>query len=167
MTATDHNPFEVHMSVIEETSACTVCTPPSSDNPGCGCKSRASNALAPDRKVAGAAAMSGLAAVACASCCILPFTLPAILLASFGGAISVLDHAHVWVIRAAIGAVACAWAWLLHQTVRTGKKPGRSTSITMAVATMLTLTAASWPIVEPLAFHALGIVKKQRLPRKD
>ena len=167
MTATDHNPFEVHMSVMEETPACTVCTPPSSDNPGCGCKSRASNSLASDRKVAGAAAMSGLAAVACASCCILPFTLPAVLLASFGGAISVLNHAHVWVIRAAIGAVACAWGWLFYQTVRTGKKPARSTKVTMAVATVLTLTAASWPLIEPLAFHAFGVVKKHTPPRNE
>jgi hypothetical protein len=121
----------------------------------------------PDSKVVGAAAMSGLAAVACAACCVLPFTLPAVLLASFGGAIAVLDHAHVWVTRGAIGAVICAWGWLIFQIARTRQKPTRSTAITMAVATVLTLTAASWPLIEPLAFHALGIVKKHPLPRND
>lgn len=155
------------MSVIEKAPACTVCTLPSSDNPGCGCKSKAGNSPGPDRKVASAAAVSGLAAVACASCCILPFTLPAVLLASFGGAISLLDHAHVWVTRAAIGAVVCAWGWLLFQIVRTGKRPARPTTLTMVIATMLTLTAASWPFIEPLAFHALGIVKKHAPPRND
>lgn len=118
--------------------------------------------MAVDSKVAGAAAMSGLAAVACAACCILPFTLPAVLLAGFGGAISVLDHAHVWVTRAAVGAVGCAWSWLFYQVVRTGKRAARSTSITMVIATLLTLSAASWPLVEPLAFNALGIVKKHK-----
>jgi hypothetical protein len=150
------------MSVIEKTSTCTVCTLPTSDSHGCGCKSGASDPIAVDRKVAGAAAMSGLAAVACASCCILPFTLPAVLLASFGGAISLLDHAHVWITRLAVGAVVCAWSWLFYQTVRTGKKPVRSTSITMVIATLLTLTAASWPLIEPLAFYTLGIVKTHK-----
>jgi hypothetical protein len=155
------------MSVIEKAPACTVCTLPSPDDPGCGCKGSSSVSIAPSSKVAGAAAMSGLAAVACASCCILPFTLPSVLLASFGGAISLLDHAHVWVTRVAIGAVACAWGWLFYQTVRTGKKPARSTKVTMAVATVLTLTAASWPLIEPLAFHAFGVVKKHTPPRNE
>jgi hypothetical protein len=33
----------------------------------------------------------------------------------------------------------------------------------MIVATVLTATAASWPLLEPLAFHALGIVKKRHV----
>jgi hypothetical protein len=110
--------------------------------------------------VAGAAAMSGLAAAACASCCILPFTLPAVVLANIGGALALLDHAHLWVTRGAIGAVACAWGWLIVQSARTGKRPARSTVILMLVATALTIAAASWPLIEPVAFHALGIVKK-------
>jgi len=31
----------------------------------------------------------------------------------------------------------------------------------MIVATLLTVTAAAWPLIEPAAFHALGIVKKK------
>jgi hypothetical protein len=31
----------------------------------------------------------------------------------------------------------------------------------MIVATLLTATVASWPLIEPVAFHALGIVKKK------
>jgi hypothetical protein len=152
------------MSVTEKA---VVCTLPTDDSPGCGCSAKARVPVAPDSKVVGAAAMSGLAAVACASCCILPFTLPAVLLASFGGTIAVLDHAHVWVTRGAIIAVACAWGWLIFQVARTRKKPTRSTGIMMVVATMLTLTAASWPLIEPMAFHALGIVKKHQVPRNE
>jgi hypothetical protein len=31
----------------------------------------------------------------------------------------------------------------------------------MVFATLLTATAASWPLIEPVAFNALGIVKKK------
>jgi hypothetical protein len=31
----------------------------------------------------------------------------------------------------------------------------------MIVATLLTVTTASWPLIEPAAFHALGIMKKK------
>jgi hypothetical protein len=152
------------MSVMEKA---VVCTLPTDDSPGCGCSAKATTPATPDGKVVGAAAISGLAAVACAACCILPFTLPAVLLASFGGAIAVLDHAHVWVTRGAIGAVICAWGWLIFQVARTRKWPTRSTGIMMVVATMLTLTAAFWPSIEPAAFHVLGIAKKHPAPRND
>jgi hypothetical protein len=160
----DHNPFEVHMSVMEKA---TLCRLPSKDDAGCGCKARAEAAAGPDGKVVGAAAMSGMAAVACASCCILPFTLPAVILTSLGGAITVLDHAHIWVTRGAIGAVACGWGWLVWQLARNRKKPMRSTVLTMLFATTLAAAAASWPLIEPVAFHALGIVKKHAVLRSD
>ena len=65
--------------------------------------------------------MSGAAAVACAACCILPFTLPAVMLTSLGGIIGALDHAHIWVTRGAIGAVVCGWSWLFWQMAEAGK----------------------------------------------
>jgi hypothetical protein len=80
------------------------CPLPSSDSPGCVC-------AAPKKvgtKVAATASITALAAVACTACCVLPFTLPAALLALAGGSIAVLDHAHGWVTRLAIGAVVCA-----------------------------------------------------------
>ena len=43
----------------------------------------------------------------------------------------------------------------------------RSTVMIMLLATFLTATAASWPLIEPVAFHALGIVKKHAAARND
>ena len=151
------------MSVIEKAPVCRL---PSQDDPGCGCKAK-SEVASPDGKVVGAAMMSGAAAVACAACCILPFTLPAVMLTSLGGIICALDHAHIWVTRGAIGAVACGWSWLFWQMARSRKTPMRSTVIIMLLATFLTATAASWPLIEPMAFHALGIVKKHAAARND
>jgi hypothetical protein len=152
------------MSVTEKTAACTL---PSGDTPGCGCSEKAKAVGEPGGKVAGAAVLSALAAVACASCCILPFTLPAVLLADVGGSLAVLDHAHGWVTRAAIVAVTCAWCWVGVQIARTRRKPTRSTVIMMLLATVLTAMAASWPLIEPIAFDALGIVKKRPVLKSD
>jgi hypothetical protein len=156
--------MEFHMSVMEKT---VVCTLPTDDSPSCGCDEKTRTSAMPQRQVVGVAAMSGLAAMACASCCILPFTLPAVLLANIGGVIVVLDHAHIWVTRGAIGAVVCAWGWLIFQVIRTGKRPTRSSGVMMVVATALTLAAASWPGIEPMAFHALGISKKPPVSQSD
>lgn len=152
------------MSVTETSKTCTAaaCVLPSEEGPGCGCSSKATKVSAPvDGKVAGAAAMSALAAVACTSCCVLPFVLPAVVLAGIGGGVAVLDHAHGWVTRAAVVAVICAWIWLGFQMVRHGRKPARAAVIMMTLATLLTGLAASWPVLEPMVFHALGIVKKR------
>jgi hypothetical protein len=153
------------MSVIEKAPVCRL---PSRDDPGCGCKAK-SEVAAPDGKVVGAAMMSGAAAVACAACCILPFTLPAVVLTSLGGIIGALDHAHIWVTRGAIGAVVCGWSWLFWQMARSRQKPMRSTVIIMLLATFLTATAASWPLIEPVAFHALEHDPEKWTPvfRKD
>jgi hypothetical protein len=143
------------MSVIGES-----CTLASEHSPGCGCSVNSSVNHKTGGKAAGAAAMTALAAAACTSCCVLPFTLPAIFLGSAGGFIAVLDHAHGWVTRFAVLVVVCAWGWIGWQVRKTHRRPSRFTVSVMLLATFLTATAASWPVIEPLAFNALGIVKK-------
>jgi|SRR5580693_4835052 hypothetical protein len=89
---------ENHMSVIGPSCALL-----SENAPGCAC---ATNETVGGR-MAGAA--TALAAAACKACCILPFTLPAALLAIAGGSIAVLDHALGWVAKLAIAVVVCSW----------------------------------------------------------
>jgi hypothetical protein len=151
----EHKTLEIHMSVIGES-----CRLSSENSPGCGC---AANGKVGGRAAGTAAAMTALAAVACSACCILPFTLPAVILASAGGAIAMLDHAHGWVTRMAVVAVGCAWLWIGWQVRKTQRRPARSTLAVMLLATFLAVLAASWPTIEPMAFHALGIVKKRTI----
>ena len=136
------------------------CTPPSETSPGCGC---AASQKAAGGKAAGAAAMTALAAAACTACCLLPFTLPAVILAGAGGFIAMLDHAHGWVTRLAMLVVICAWLWIGWQVRKTQRPATRLTVAMMVVATLLTAAASSWPVLEPIAFNALGIVKKRHV----
>jgi hypothetical protein len=130
---------------------------PSEDSSGCGCAQTKKTGS----KVAATASITALAAVACTACCVLPFTLPATLLALAGGSIAILDHAHGWVTRIAIAAIIGAWLWIAWQRRKTVRPIARSTMTLMVTASLLTATAASWPLLEPLVFKTLGIVKKK------
>jgi hypothetical protein len=110
---------------------------------------------------AAAASVTALAAVACTACCVLPFTLPATLLALAGGSIAVLDHARGWVTRLAIAVVVTAWVWIAWRHRTTGRPIGRRTVVLMVTASLLTAAAASWPLLEPAVFKTTGIVKKK------
>jgi hypothetical protein len=66
-----------------------------------------------------------VAALACGVCCVLPFALPAVALASAGGALAAFARVYWW----ALGA--------------------------MAVATLLLGAAASWSYLEPFVKRAL------------
>jgi hypothetical protein len=92
---------------------------------------------------------------------VLPFTLPAALLALAGGSIAALDHAHGWITRLAVGAVIAAWGWIAWQRRKTGQPIARTTIALMVTASVLTGTAASWPLLEPAVFKTMGIVKKK------
>jgi hypothetical protein len=92
---------------------------------------------------------------------VLPFTLPASLLALTGGSIAVLDHAHGWMTKLAIAAVVGGGAWMAWQRWKTKRSLARSTLMLMIVASLLTATAAHWPLLEPVVFKTLGIVKKK------
>lgn len=139
------------MSVIG--SSCSL---PSKDSPGCACASpsKAGN------KVAATVSVTALAAVACTACCVLPFTLPATLLAVAGGSIAVLDHAHGWVTRLAVPAVVGAWVWIAWQRRKTQRRIARTTITLMIAATLLTAAAACWPLLEPAVFKTIGIIKE-------
>ena len=76
------------MAVTHTPPACTL---PSNDGPGCGCKPAKSSSTAK------AAVVAAGTAAACTACCVLPFTLPTIVVANIGGALTLLDHAHGWV----------------------------------------------------------------------
>jgi hypothetical protein len=147
-------PWETHISVIGPS-----CIPPSENSPGCGCAAagKVDGRLA--GRAVGAAAATALVAAACTACCILPFTLPASLLT--GGSIAVLDHAHGWATRLAIAVVGCAWLWIGWRVRKTKRRISAPTLLVMAVATLLTASAASWPLIEPAAFGTMGIVKKK------
>jgi cytochrome bd-type quinol oxidase subunit 2 len=138
------------------------CTLPSETSPGCGCAAKD----ATGSKLASMATATALAAAACTACCVLPFTLPAAVLALAGGSIAVLDHAHGWMTKLAIAVVICAWSWIAWQRTRNGRRIARMSLALMILATLLTATATSWPLLEPVASHALGIVKK-KAPRTN
>jgi hypothetical protein len=133
------------------------CSPGSDTSPPCAGAPKAKTVAG----IAGAASLTALAAAACTGCCILPFTLPAAVLAVAGGSIAVLDHAHVWVSRLAIAIVAAAWFWIGWQAWRRGRRVARTTLAMMVLASLLATVAASWPLLESQVFSAMGIVKKK------
>lgn len=150
------------MSVTDQSETCgrDACILPSEDAPGCGCSNAMHTSAGTGGKIAGAATISALAAAACTSCCVLPFLLPAVILANIGGMLAILDHAHVWVTRAAMIVVACTWIWIWYQAAIGRRKPSRASMLWMTLATTLTLTAVSWPLIQPWVDQVLGIVRK-------
>jgi hypothetical protein len=125
---------------------------------GCGCS--ADGATSGDKpratKAASATALTAAAgAVACAACCVLPFALPATVLASVGGVLAWVDHIHIWITRLAILAVVLAWGWIIGQSVRAGRKPAATTLYVMLAATALAGMALAWPVLEKPIIRAL------------
>jgi uncharacterized membrane protein YozB (DUF420 family) len=145
------------MSVIGP--SCRVQT---ENSPGCDCgAANGATRNIGDKAAAATASATALAAVACTACCVLPFTLPATLLALAGGSIAMLDHAHLWVTRLAVATVVAAWLWIIRQRHKTGQSMARVTMALMIVASLMTVIATSWPLIEPTVFKTLGIVKKK------
>ena len=120
----------------------------------CACATSASVVKTPSKeppgaKAAGVTAMTlSTGAVACGVCCVLPFALPATILASTGSLLAFLVKMHVWVTILAILSVAGAWGWIAWQTRRTRRKPAKSTLFMMGAATMLLTVAVLWPLLE-------------------
>lgn len=139
---------------MDVTRSLSTCTLPSNGEPGCGCKPARSSGAAK------AAVIAAGTAAACTACCVLPFTLPAIVLANIGGILTVLDHAHGWMTWLAIAAVAAAWVWIGRQSLRARVRPTTSTLAVMGFASIVMMLAASWPLLKPAVFHTLGIVQK-------
>jgi hypothetical protein len=82
---------------------------------------------APERAARGAALTVAAGAVACGVCCVLPFALPAVALASAGGIIAWLGGFQFWATVLAATIVAAAWIWIVVQSVSAKAKPARST----------------------------------------
>lgn len=102
-----------------------------------------------------AAAITATGAVACGVCCVLPFALPAAILAVSGGFLAWFGRLMPWMTTVASAAVAVGWLWVIVQTLRARRRPALSTMLTMSVATLMLLAALAWPHVERLLFALL------------
>lgn len=137
------------------------CSFPAETSPGCGCTAK----IKPGGgKAAATAVATAVVAAACTACCVLPFTLPAVVFAGAGSLIAVLDHAHGLMAMLSVAVVLCAWGWIVWRSRTTGLKVRSSVLAAMCAATLLTATAALWPVMEPAVFHALGAAKKAKPP---
>ena len=127
----------------------------------CGCASTASAVTItpkapPGTKAAGVTAVTlATGAVACGVCCVLPFALPAALLASTGTVLALFVKMHLWVTILAILSVVGAWGWISWQSRRTRRKPATSTLFMMVAATVLLTVAVLWPLIEKPIIQAL------------
>lgn len=109
-------------------------------------------------KAAGVMAVTpSTGAVACGVCCVLPFALPATLLASTGTLLAWLVSAHVWVTLLAIVSVVGAWAWIAWQSRRSGRRPAMSTLVMMSASTVLLTIAVLWPLIEKPLIRVLRV----------
>src|SRR5258708_1658569 len=90
------------------------------------------------RSVAGGAAgIAALGALACGVCCVLPFALPAAILAVSGGVLAWFAGAYAWMTALAVAAVAGAWLWTGVRTIRAGRRPAPATQLILTVATAI------------------------------
>jgi hypothetical protein len=101
------------------------------------------------------AALAATGALACGVCCVLPFALPAAVLAVSGGVPAWFGSIKPWFTAVAVIAVASGWLWVALQTKRTRRRPARSTILTMSIATLLMLAAVAWPLIERPILHLL------------
>ena len=108
-----------------------------------------------DRVVGATAAIVAAGAVSCGVCCVLPFALPAAVLATGGGVLAWFARLQGWATLLAVVAVVGAWAWVGLQSRRARRDPARSTLITLGLATLLLAAALAWPRIEPMVFGLL------------
>jgi hypothetical protein len=133
--------FEQFVASAPAPSACACAEPPSGLVPA--------SEKQPGTKAARlTAVVLATGAVGCGACCVLPFALPAVVLASTGGILAWFADMHVWITGLAIVAVIGAWGWIAWQTRRTRCKPAASTVNEMTAATALAAIAVLWPLIE-------------------
>lgn len=122
----------------------------------CACSSAPKPNTETAQQVAGiTAATLATGAAACAACCVLPFALPAAVLASAGGLIAVFEHAYRWMTSLATLVVIATWAWLAWQNMRGHRKPSASTVYIMFLASGIVAIAQLWPLIERPVIQAL------------
>ena len=104
---------------------------------------------------ASAAGVAAAGALTCAACCILPFALPAAMLATAGGALAWLASIYKGAVVAAVVLVTAAWFWVTWQSFRARRRPAVTTVLVMLAASAMLALAYFWPAIEPIAFAAL------------
>lgn len=106
----------------------------------------------PTGKTAATAAVvtTGAALAACAAYCALPIAFPALALGGAGVVLTILGGAYRVLSVAGLIVVVAAWAWVLLQSRRAGRRPSRRTIHGLAVATVFALLAGLWPLIEPV-----------------
>lgn len=102
-----------------------------------------------------AATTTAIGAIACGVCCVLPFALPAVVLAGTGGVIAWFGQAFWGALYSAGVLVTIAWAWVAVSSIRTRRRPAPSTIRAMLVATVALGVALIWPTLEPHILRAL------------
>jgi hypothetical protein len=118
----------------------------------CGCNTAS---VSTDRLIGASAALTATGALACGVCCVLPFALPAALLAVSGGVLGWFAKATPWAMSIALFAVLAGWTWVVLQSVQTKRQPARSTSFTIGLATLVFAAAAVWWHFEREIIHLL------------
>jgi len=105
--------------------------------------------------VGATAAVVAGGALACGVCCVLPFALPAAALAMTGGVLAWFAQIQAEAAFAALAIVAGAWLWIGLRSLRTQRRPARSTLAAMTLATLMLAAALLWPRIEPAVFATL------------
>ncbi|UFZ02344.1 hypothetical protein LQG66_23990 [Bradyrhizobium ontarionense] len=124
--------------------------------PSCACSTAKPAKEPPGARAAGATAMTlSTSAVACGACCVLPFALPASVLAGTGSVLATLVHMQWWITVLAVLSVTGAWGWLAWQMRRTGRKPTTMTLVMMTASTVLMTASLMWPLIEKPLIRAL------------
>ncbi|MDE2271795.1 MAG: hypothetical protein KGJ94_07405 [Xanthomonadaceae bacterium] len=108
--------------------------------------------------VAPAAGVAAAGALVCAACCVLPFALPAAVLAVAGGALAWLASVNEQAIVAAIALIATGWGWVAWQSWRARKRPATTSVLVMLAASAMLALAYSWPAIEPVV---LGLLRRR------
>ena len=106
---------------------------------------------APDvtnRVIGTTAVVAATGALACGICCVLPFALPAAVVALTGGAMAWWGSMMPLVRDFAAVAVALGWLWVGQQSYRTNRRPAVSTVVVMVFATAMLAGALAWPHFE-------------------
>lgn len=102
-----------------------------------------------------AATTTAIGAIACGVCCVLPFALPAVALASTGGIIAWFGEAFWGARYVATALVGLAWVSVAVVSVRAKRRPAPATMRAMLVATAALGVAFIWPALEPHILRAL------------
>jgi hypothetical protein len=103
----------------------------------------------PGSKAAGVTAITlSTGALACGVCCVLPFALPATVLAGSGAVLAWFVKIQLWAKIIAVLSVLGAWGWIGWQSRRTRRRPALSTLVMMGMATTVLTVSMLWPLLE-------------------